>query len=114
QQGQLHFINDIDPSFKDEVLSKKGELKKEWKNKVVMSKHPYLNTEYLGIVVDTTNVLVKSSPLKYKQVRQAMNYGFDCRKMMLYLRNTIGIAAESGFVPAGLPSFDPTVVKGYT
>jgi peptide/nickel transport system substrate-binding protein len=33
--------------------------------------------------------------------------------MMMYLRNSIGIPAESGFVPAGLPSFDSTVVHGY-
>ena len=33
--------------------------------------------------------------------------------MMLYLRNSIGIAAESGFVPAGLPSHDTSKVKGY-
>ena len=46
-------------------------------------------------------------------IRQAINYGFDRRKMMLYLRNSIGIAAESGFVPAGLPSFDSSAVKGY-
>ena len=32
---------------------------------------------------------------------------------MLYLRNSIGIAAESGFVPCGLPSFDSVNVKGY-
>ena len=43
-----------------------------------------------------------------------MNYGFDRRKMILYLRNSIGIPAESGFVPAGLPSFDSSVVQGYT
>ena len=30
QQGRLDFMNDIDPSFKDEVLNKKGELKKDW------------------------------------------------------------------------------------
>lgn len=42
-----------------------------------------------------------------------MNYGFDRRKMILYLRNSIGIPAESGFIPAGLPSFDSSVVKGY-
>ncbi|MBC7851324.1 MAG: ABC transporter substrate-binding protein, partial [Chitinophagaceae bacterium] len=48
QQGRLDFINDIDPSFKDEVLNKKGELKKEWVGKIVLNKHPYLNTEYLG------------------------------------------------------------------
>jgi len=33
--------------------------------------------------------------------------------MILYLRNSLGIPAESGFVPAGLPSFDSAKVKGY-
>ena len=32
---------------------------------------------------------------------------------MMYLRNSIGIPAESGFIPAGLPGFDSTIVKGY-
>jgi oligopeptide transport system substrate-binding protein len=113
QQGQEDFINDIDPSFKDEVISKKGELKKEWTNKIILSKHSYLNTEYLGLLVDSTNELVKNSPVRLKKIRQAINYGFNRKKMMLYLRNSIGIAAESGFIPAGFPCFDSTLVKGY-
>lgn len=114
RQGNLHFINDIDASFKDEVLNKKGELRTEWKDKVVLNKHPYLNIEYIGILVDSASPLVKNSPLRLKAIRQAINYGFDRRKMMLYLRNSIGTAAESGFVPTGLPSFDSTIVKGYS
>jgi peptide/nickel transport system substrate-binding protein len=113
RQGQLDFINEIDPSFKDEILSKQGSLKKDWQDKIVLSVAPQLNTEYLGIVVDTNNVLVKGSPLRIRQVRQAINYGFDRRKMMLYLRNSLGLPAESGFVPAGLPSFDSGLVHGY-
>jgi peptide/nickel transport system substrate-binding protein len=113
RQGQLDFINDIDPSFKDEVLSKTGELKQEWQGKIVLSKHPYLNTEYLGILVDTSNFLLKQSPLRFKKIRQAINYGFDRKKMMMYLRNSIGEPAQSGFVPSGLPSFNDSLVKGY-
>lgn len=113
QQGRLDFINDIEASFKDEILTKTGNLKKEWQGKLLLQKHPYLNTEYLGILVDDKNELVKNSPLRLQKIRQAINYGFDRRKMMLYLRNSIGTAAESGFVPAGLPSFDSVKVKGY-
>jgi peptide/nickel transport system substrate-binding protein len=113
RQGQLDFINEIDPSFKDEVLSKKGALKAEWRGKIILSVAPQLNTEYLGILVDSANPLVKGSPLRFRAVRQAINYGFDRRKMMLYLRNSLGLPAESGFVPAGLPSFDSTRVHGY-
>ena len=113
QQKRLDFINDIDASFKDEVLTKKGELRKEWVGKIVLQKHPYLNIEYLGILFDSTNDLLKNSPLRNKKIRQAINYGIDRKKMMLYVRNSIGIAAESGFVPAGLPSFDSINVIGY-
>ena len=114
QQHRLDFIDDIDPSFKDEVLTKTGNLKKTWEGKIVLQKQPYLNIEYLGILVDENNELVKNSPLRLQKIRQAINYGFDRRKMMLYLRNSIGIAAESGFIPCGLPSFDSVNVRGYS
>ncbi len=113
RQKQLDFMNDIESSFKDEVLTKKGELRKNWEGKIVLQTHPYLNTEYFGMLVDTSNELVKNSPIRLKKIRQAVNYGFDRRKMILYLRNSLGIPAESGFVPAGLPSFDSAKVKGY-
>lgn len=113
RQGRLDFINDIDASFKDEVLTKTGNLKKQWEGLLQLNKHPYLNIEYFGILQDSNNVLLKNSPLKVKKLRQAINYAIDRKKMMLYLRNSIGTAAESGFVPQGLPSFDPGKVKGY-
>jgi peptide/nickel transport system substrate-binding protein len=114
RQGMLSFMNDIDPSFKDEVLTKTGELRAQWKNKLVLQKHPYLNTEYFGILVDTDNPLVARSPLRLKAIRQAMNYAIDRRQLMMYLRNSIGIPAEAGFVPGGLPSHNTDSVKGYS
>ncbi|RYY69804.1 MAG: hypothetical protein EOO13_08445, partial [Chitinophagaceae bacterium] len=113
RQGRLDFINDIDPSFKDEVLTKTGNLKKQWEGMIYLNKHPYLNIEYFGILHDSSNALLKNSPLRFKKVRQAINYAINRKKMMLYLRNSIGTAAESGFVPQGLPSFDADKVKGY-
>ena len=113
RQKKLDFINDIDASFKDEVLTKQGTLRKEWDDKIQLKVNPYLNIEYFGILVDSTNDLVKASPLLQRKIRQAINYGFDRQKMILYLRNSLGTPAESGFVPAGLPSFDSNAVKGY-
>jgi oligopeptide transport system substrate-binding protein len=113
RQGRLDFVNDIEASFKDEVLTKKGELKNDWKGRINLFKTPYLNTEYLGILFDSTSPLLASSPLRMRKVRQAMNHAVDRKKMMMYLRNSIGTAAESGFVPAGLPSFNADKVKGY-
>ncbi|HYC40117.1 MAG TPA: ABC transporter substrate-binding protein [Chitinophagaceae bacterium] len=113
RQKKLDFVNDIDASFKDEVLTKKGTLRTQWKEKIVLQTHPYLNIEYLGILVDSSNPILRNSPLNRRKVRQAINYAFDRRKMVLYLRNSLGTPAESGFVPLGLPSFDSAVVKGY-
>jgi peptide/nickel transport system substrate-binding protein len=113
RQKQLEFINDIDASFKDEILTKKGTLRKEWEGKIELQAIPYLNIEYLGILVDSSNELLKNSPMRSKKIRQAINYGFDRRKMVMYLRNSLGTPAESGFVPMGLPSFDSSAVKGY-
>ncbi|MCR6719716.1 MAG: ABC transporter substrate-binding protein [Chitinophagaceae bacterium] len=57
--------------------------------------------------------MVKKFALAIEKIRQAINYGFDRRKMILYLRNSLGTPAEAGFVPAGLPSFNDSIVKGY-
>lgn len=113
RQQDLEFINDIEASFKDEILTKKGTLRKDWEGKIVLQTNPYLNIEYLGILVDTANTLVSNSPMRLRKIRQAINYGFDRRKMVLYLRNSLGTPAESGFIPMGLPCFDSSKVKGY-
>ncbi len=113
RQGALSFLNDIDPSFKDEILTKNGELREQWKGKLVLKKHPYLNTEYFGILVDENNPLVKNSATTIKAVRQAMNFAINRKQLMMYMRNSIGIPAEAGFVPGGLPSRNTEFVKGY-
>ena len=56
----------------------------------------------------------KENPLLNKKVRQAINYGFDRREMIRFLRRGVGKPAESGFTPFGLKSFDADGVKGYT
>jgi oligopeptide transport system substrate-binding protein len=94
-------------------LSKKGELRPEWKGKIMMNTHPYLNTEYLGILVQEKNEAVCISPLNIKKIRQAINSSIDRKKLMMYVRNSIGLPAESGFVPGGLPSKNVETVKGY-
>ena len=114
RQGQLDFMNDLDASFKDEVLTKKGLLKKEWVGKLVLDKGPYLNVEYFGFLLDTSKEKVRHSPTSIRNIRLAINYAIDRVKMITYLRNGVGIPANAGFVPAGLPSFDPGKVPGFT
>ncbi len=113
RQGGLSFVNDIDASFKDELLTKKGALREQWAGKIILNKHAYLNTEYFGILVDENNPLVKNTATGNKAIRQAMNYAINRRQLMMYMRNSIGIPAEAGFVPGGLPSKNTEFVKGY-
>ena len=43
-----------------------------------------------------------------------MNYAIDKKQLMMYLRNSIGVPANAGFVPRGLPSHNADSVKGYS
>jgi len=113
-KGNLDFQSGIDASYKDELLTSSGTLNLKYKNKFKLLTQPYLNTEYLGFLVDETKSNSSTNPLMKREVRQAINYGFDRVKMIRFLRNNIGTAARSGIVPQGLPSFDTALVKGYS
>ena len=102
-KGNIDFLSGIDANYKDEVLNHKGELQEKYRNKINLTKMPYLNTEYLGFFMDSKD---KDNPLANKLIRQAINYGFDRKAMVRYLRNNIGFAGEGGFIPKGLSSFE--------
>jgi peptide/nickel transport system substrate-binding protein len=109
-KGKLDFMSGIDPGYKDELLSRDGSLKPGFKGKFKMIAQPYLNTEYLGFLVDTHTKAGKNSPLRLRQVRQAINYSFDRRKMISFLRNNIGTPGLHGMIPKGMPSFDSNTI----
>jgi peptide/nickel transport system substrate-binding protein len=79
-QGNIDFLSGLDPSFKDDIINPDGNLSERYKDKLTMESGDYLNTEYLGILMDS-------------------------QKMIQYLRNGIGTPAVNGFIPKGLPSF---------
>lgn len=115
-QGNIDFVSGLDASYKDEILTSKGTLRDSYKNEVNMIRGPYLNTEYLAFYLNS-DIPEMQSVL----IRKAINYGFDRKKMMIYLRNGIGIPANGGFIPKGLPGhnetigfdFQPTKAKQY-
>lgn len=112
-QQKLDFVNNIDGSFKDLVLSKHGDVKEEFAGKFRLDKNPYLNTEYLGILVDTTNPLLTGAPTRHRLVRQAINYGIDRQQIATYFRNGLVQPATGGFIPMGLPGSDTARRIGY-
>ena len=111
---ELDFFDKVDGSYRDDILTKSGKMTQKYEDKFQLLKRPYLCTEYIGILVDTSKNIVKNSPLSIKKVRQAIQYAIDKPKLIKYLRNSVGIPATAGFVPLGMPGFDSTVVKGYS
>ncbi|MEM9546631.1 MAG: ABC transporter substrate-binding protein [Bacteroidota bacterium] len=108
--GNLDFVNGLESSFIHDLLTREGELLESRKEQLNYIKAPYLNSEYLGINMVNQP---EDSPLRSKKIRQALNLGLDRKLMLTALRNNVGKPANSGFVPSGLPSFDPEKVKGY-
>jgi len=106
-QGNIDLISGITANNKDELLTKSGELRNVYKAKIRMYRQNYLNTEYLGFYLGDSSVLNNVNDSK------AINYGFDVTPARLILRNNIGVPAIHGFVPYGMPGYDPTLVKGY-
>lgn len=112
-RGEFDLLSGLDGSYKDELLTQQGELKDKYKDKLELRKVPFLKTDYIAFYLDERFEAVKKSPLRLKQIRQAINLGFNREEMVRYLRNNIGQPAHAGFIPMGMPGFDPAKVKGY-
>ncbi|HEY2581481.1 MAG TPA: ABC transporter substrate-binding protein, partial [Mucilaginibacter sp.] len=111
---KLDFLNDIDGSYRDDILTKSGTVTTKYKGKFILNTGPYLNTIYLGMLVDSSLAIVKNSPLRHLKIRQAINYAIDKQKMIKYLRNNMGTPGTAGFIPLGMPGFDAKEVHGYS
>ena len=112
--GNIDFLSGVHRAYKDELITRSGKLNPVHEKNIRLLSQPYLNTEYLGILVDTGRRDIIPEALLDRRVRQAINYGFDRERMMKYLRNNVGTPAVYGFIPEGIPSFHPGLVKGYT
>ena len=106
-QGNIDFLNSLDASYKDELLTADGKLRGKYAETVDMIRGPYLNTEYLGFYLGSQTPEIQS-----ELIRKAINFGFDRKKMMIYLRNGIGNPANGGFIPKGLSGHNPSI--GFT
>jgi peptide/nickel transport system substrate-binding protein len=112
--GNIDYLSGIHAVSKDELLTRSGNLNPKYNEKIRMLTGPYLNTEYLGILVDSTlDIVNNNNPLNIKEVRMAIGYGFDRVRMMAYLRSNMGYAATNGFVPKGMPGFSDSVEGFY-
>ncbi len=113
EKGDADMLSGADMMNIELILDKDGKLKKEYQGKFDMQTGSYLKTDYLGFLVDGDSAIVKKSPLRIKEVREAIGYAIDREKIVKHLRSSIGSAATQGFVPKGMPSFD-AALQGFT
>jgi oligopeptide transport system substrate-binding protein len=102
-KGNIDYIWGVQTSFRNELLTRNGKLNPKYARKFNMGIMPYLNTEYFGCMIDSSKL--PSNPLLIKNIRKAINYGFDRAKMLKYLRNNLGTPAYWGIIPKGMPGF---------
>ncbi|AIZ64441.1 ABC transporter substrate-binding protein [Hymenobacter sp. DG25B] len=115
-QGRLDFLSGIRAGSRDLIMHPDGTVREDFKGKFQLQKVPYLNTEYLGLQQDPTNLRGEAAnpALRDKRVRQALSYAINRPELLAYFLNNVGVPGTSGFVPASLPSFSQKLVPGYT
>jgi len=112
KSGDLEMISGMNEEDKDQLLDGNGNLHQSMLDKFYLQKSDWLNTEYLGILMDVRHQ--KKSPLQSRLIRQAIGYAIDREEMIRYLRNNIGVPATAGFIPKGMPYFEQIKIDGFT
>ncbi len=102
-KGNLDFLSGVQTASRNELLTRNGKLNPKYTQRFIVNVTPYLNTEYLGCMIDSGKL--PNNPLLNKKIRQAINFGFDRAKMLKYLRNNLGTAAYGSIIPKCLPGF---------
>ena len=87
----------IDASYKDELLTNSGSLNTKYASKINLLSSAYLNTEYLGFLMNENTLPI--------EIRKAINYGFDRANMIKYLRNNMLLDTYYRLIPYYINDF---------
>lgn len=105
EKRELSFITGLDQSIIQQVFDRNGQLNENWNKKVQLYKKPFLNTEYMAILV-REDMLNPHSIMRSKKLRQAINYSIDRNELAQYLKYNLVLPANKGFVPSAMPNYD--------
>ena len=107
--GKFDMVSGISAINPRVAFTSDGQLRKEFAAKVYIQRIPFIKTDYLGFIVDGKTV---SNVLKNPLVRHAISYAIDREEIVRYLRYSVGIPAENGFIPPFLPGHNK--ITGYS
>lgn len=101
--GKYDFFNGVDASFRNELLTKTGELQPQYSSKINSIVTDFLNTEYIGFYLGDS-LDGKLNPFKDRNLRKAMQLSVDQDQIIRFFRNGLGRSGNRGFVPPALLS----------
>jgi len=99
--GKYDFFNGVDASFRNELLTKTGQLQPQYASKIHATVTDFLNTEYIGFYLGDS-LDGKLNPFKDKFLRKAMQTAVDQEQIIRFFRNGLGKKGQQGFVPPAL------------
>lgn len=109
--GKYDFFNGVDASFRNELLTKTGQLQPQYASKIHSTVTDFLNTEYIGFYLGDS-LDGKLNPFKDKFLRKAMQTAVDQEQIIRYFRNGLGKKGKQGFVPPALLKTDNSIELG--
>lgn len=116
QLGYFDMATRLEAAILDEVLYADGTVRDDVKQQFNIFKGPYLATDYLAFQLDPNSEIYegkKDHPFLNKEVRKALSYAIDRKRIVKLLRNGFGVEGKHGMVPDAMPYFDAKEVKGY-
>lgn len=105
EKKELSFITGLEQITIQQIFNRKGQLNENWNKKVQLYKKPFLNTEYMAMLV-REDMLQPSSIMRSKNLRQAINYSIDRNELAQHLKYNLVLAANKGFAPSAMPNYD--------
>ncbi len=105
KKGNLEMMYQIPLEMTREVIDQNDQLIGEYK-KFQLQIRPVLTVQYYGFQH-------KSELFSNMNLRKALNYAVDRKKIVEYTLKGTGKEAYSGIVPPGMAGYDSEVVKGY-
>jgi len=104
RQGHYDFVSALDPEWVKALKGEDGTWKPEWSGKFEVHQVPYLKTDYIGFLVDSTAAAAAGFPPLGAALRRSMSMLLDRGALVRELRADEAVPAQ-GFVPPGMPGF---------
>ena len=105
RKGDYDFVSALDPEWIQALREEDGSWKPEWQGKFEVHQVPYLKTDYIGFLVDSSALQAGGFPALGADLRRAMSMALNREALVRELRADEAVPAQ-GFVPPGMPGFD--------